>query len=231
MRTNFLPILLVAVNSVFLSAQTGRQPVRLSFQEIDGIVSVEAEHFLSQSQDDVRKWHETSSNNTPSGMPDGDAPHLENASGGAYLELLPDTRRNHDEELIHSENFSNLPGKLAVLDYPIHFQHPGRYYVWVRAYSSGSEDNGIHVGLNGEWPDSGQRMQWCEGKNEWTWASRQRTQEVHCGVEKLIYLDIPAAGRHVVSFSMREDGFEFDKFVLSREYAEPQGEGPAETRK
>ena len=144
------------------------------------------------------------------------------------MEILPDTRKNHDEQLIRGENFSNVPGKLAILDYKIYFNTPGKYYVWVRAFSTGSEDNGIHVGLNGEWVESGQRMQWCEGKNEWTWASKQRTKEDHCGVEQQIYLEIPDKGWHTVSFSMREDGFEFDKFILSQEYEMPEGVGVAE---
>lgn len=118
---------------------------------------------------------------------------------------------------------------MAILHYRIYINNPGRYYVWVRAYSTGTEDNGIHVGINGEWPESGQRLQWCEGKNDWTWESKQRTQEQHCGVPELIYLDIPEAGLHDIQFSMREDGFEFDKFVLTKTYQKPSGKGPGET--
>ncbi|GAK98027.1 hypothetical protein JCM19294_1649 [Nonlabens tegetincola] len=97
------------------------------------------------------------------------------------------------------------------------FNNPGRYYVWVRAYSTGSEDNGIHVGLDGEWPEYGKRMQWCKGKNKWTWESKQRTKEEHCGVPHQIYLDIEKAGTHDIQFSMREDGFKFDKFILTKD--------------
>jgi len=189
--------------------------------EKDGTLSVEAEDFDRQELDEVRKWYITTGNETSAAKPDHDDNHAATASGGSYLEVLPDTRKNHDEELIHGENFSNEPGKLALLHYDVIFQNSGRYYVWVRAFSTGSEDNGIHVGLNGTWPESGQRMQWCEGKNEWTWDSKQRTKEVHCGVEKLIYLDIPSAGKHTISFSMREDGFEFDAWQLSKKYFPP----------
>lgn len=199
------------------------------FEEREGVVSVEAEHYLYQELEDIRKWQVTSPGRLPKSNSDGDAAHFAGASGNAYLEILPDTRRNHDEKLIHGENFSNEPGKLGVLHYKIYFHNLGRYYVWVRAFSTGSEDNGIHVGLDGKWVASGQRMQWCEGKNQWTWASKQRTAEEHCGVEQQIYFDIEAPGWHTVSFSMREDGFEFDKFVLSREYEKPEGAGPLET--
>ncbi|MEM9525932.1 MAG: hypothetical protein AAGA31_04935 [Bacteroidota bacterium] len=191
--------------------------------EQEGYLMVEAEDFARQEASKVRKWHVVSTNKQPSKrLVDPDEQHHATASGQAYLEALPDTRVTHDDKLIGGTNFSNIPGKIAILSYPVRFNSPGRYYVWVRAYSTGSEDNGIHVGLDGAWPESGQRMQWCEGKNKWTWASKQRTQEVHCGVPELIYLDIPTAGYHTINFSLREDGFEFDAFVLSKEYVSPE---------
>jgi hypothetical protein len=195
-----------------------------TFMEKDGIVAVEAEHFFKQTKDEIRSWKIINAETVPIKQ-DPDPAHFASASNKSYIEVLPDTRTNHDEKLIHGENFSNDPGKLAIVHYTIYFNNPGKYYVWVCAFSTGTEDNGIHVGLNGEWPESGQRMQWCDGKNRWTWASKQRTNEVHCGVEKLIFLEIPEKGNHVISFSMREDGFEFDKFVLSKEYVIPVGEG------
>ena len=187
------------------------------FVEREGLVKVEAEDFVTQEKDEVRKWHLTTEEKTPDIAPDGDENHAAEASGKAYIEILPDTRRTHDDQLIRGENFSNEPGRLAVISYPVRFETPGRYYVWVRAYSTGTEDNGIHVGLNGEWPESGQRMQWCDGKHSFRWESKQRTQEKHCGEPYKIYLDIPAPGVHVVSFSMREDGFEFDCWLMTQE--------------
>ncbi len=203
---------------ICLTCMPGKQEV---FEERDGMLAVEAEDFHAQELDGVRKWYRIDATSKASAMPDPDESHYVSASGEAYLEVLPDTRTNHDEKLIRGENFSNQPGKLAVLHYRTYFHNPGRYYVWVRAFSTGSEDNGIHVGLDGKWVESGQRMQWCEGKNAWTWASKQRTEQVHCGVEKLIFLEIDQPGPHTISFSMREDGFEFDKWVMTREYKVP----------
>ena len=91
--------------------------------------------------------------------------------------------------------------------------NPGQYFVWIRAYSTGTEDNGIHVGIDGSWPDSGRRMQWCEGKNAWTWASAQRTADQHCGSPGPVWLDIAEPGLHTVMVSMREDGFEMDAWA------------------
>ena len=198
------------------------------FKEANGLVAVEAEHFAKQTNTDVRKFYRTTSESTPNVTPDGDPNHVAGASGGAYLEILPDTRRTHDDKLIRGENFSPEPGKMAVLHYNVQFSTPGRYYVWVRAYSTGSEDNGLHVGLNGEWPASGQRLQWCEGKRSWRWDSKQRTNEVHCGEPHKIYLDIEEPGKHTISFSMREDGFEFDKWLMTtnRDFNRPSDIGP-----
>lgn len=198
------------------------------FEEQDGLVAVEAEHFFKQDLTETRQWMLHSSESTSEVAPDGDASHVAGASGGAYLEVLPDTRRTHADKLIHGENFSNEPGKLAVLSYKVHFNTAGRYYVWVRAYSTGSEDNGLHVGLDGAWPESGQRMQWCQGKQAWRWESKQRTEQEHCGVPHQIYLDVAEPGEHVVSFSQREDGFEFDRFLLTtnRDFSRPTDAGP-----
>lgn len=197
------------------------------FEEKDGLLVVEAEHYVGQTLTEIRQWYTIDGRQQALPKPDPDTSHAQSASGGIYLEILPDTRKNHEEKLIAGENFSNKAGQLAILHYLAYFNNPGKYYVWVRAFSTGSEDNGIHVGLNGTWPESGQRMQWCEGKNQWTWDSKQRTAEVHCGVPELIYLEIPTVGWHQISFSMREDGFEFDKWLMSKAYEVPEGAGPA----
>lgn len=197
------------------------------FEERDGLVAVEAEHFFEQTFTEQRAWYLIARDQVPPVSPDGDPPHVGGASGDAYLEALPDTRRGHADPLRAGKNFFPEPGRAGVLSYRVHFGNPGRYYVWVRACSTGTEDNSLHVGLNGQWPASGQRMQWCEGKDSWRWESRQRTEQEHCGVPNAIYLDIPAPGEYVVQFSLREDGFEFDKFILvNRPDYQPDAIGP-----
>ncbi|MFN3150265.1 hypothetical protein [Bremerella sp.] len=185
--------------------------------EKDGLLIVEAEAFAEQKKTEHRAFHRISQDATLNISPDGDEAHWNDASGMAYLEVLPDTRRTHADKLIHGENFAKEPGTVAVLSYPVQITNPGRYYVWVRAYSTGSEDNGIHVGLDGEWPESGQRMQWCQGKNSWRWDSKQRTEKNHCGERYKIFLDIKEPGEHTIEFSMREDGFEFDQWLITKD--------------
>lgn len=222
MNTKSLSILslLLIMFSLISKAQTTllNKPVvddQVVFEEKEGIVAVEAEYYYKQSKFEIRQWYRTSKNETPKVGRDDDNPHCYGASNNAYLEILPDERVTHSDKLKKGINFTNEPGIMAIVHYKVKINTPGRYYVWVRALSTGGEDNGIHVGLNDQWPPHGQRMQWCEGKGNWTWASKQRTKEVHCGVTKEIYLDIEKAGVHDIQFSMREDGFEFDKFILT----------------
>lgn len=233
LRTRFAKLALALLATLFTTASA--QATNLSDPVVDKTTifqigpqggAVEAEHFYKQTNTDLRAFHLTRTGSEPHVKPDGDPSHLAGASNGAYVEILPDTRRTHADKLIPGENFSNEPGKLAILHYKVNVAEPGRYYVWVRAYSTGSEDNGLHVGLDGEWPASGRRLQWCEGKNQWRWESRQRTQEQHCGVKHKIYLDIKTAGEHDIHFSMREDGFEFDKWLLTRAKREHGPKGP-----
>lgn len=167
-------------------------------------IEIEAESFVSQERTDLRRWVVQT--------------HPE-ASGGKSLQVLPDTRRTHDDKLIAGDNFSNKPGEIAVVHYRIDVKTPGRYFVWVRAFSTGTEDNGVHAGIDGQWPASGARLQWCEGKRTWRWESKQRTQRNHCGEPGLIYLDIATPGPHTLSFSMREDGFHMDRILLTTDPA------------
>jgi len=173
-------------------------------------VKVEAESFVSKHSD----WRTTTRNSTPNVNPDPDGSHASSASGGAYMELLPDTRVTHGDQLISGGNFWNTGGTGPSLSYNVNIPEAGRYLVFVKAYSTGTEDNGIHVGLNNTNPASGERMQWCSGKNKWTWSSAQRTNSNHCGTERTIFLDFSFAGANTVTFSAREDGFEFDQFIL-----------------
>lgn len=174
-------------------------------ERVDTGILVQAEDFVEQRSDDVRSWCRSAE------CPEG----WEREGADDYVVLLPDTRVTHDDELVRGENFSGEPGKMAILSYDVDFPAAGRWYLWVRAHSLGTEDNGVHAGLNGEWPESGARVQFCDGKRRWYWDSRQRTREMHCGVKGGLWLDVPKAGKHRVEFSMREDGFVFDAFYLT----------------
>ena len=243
MKKNFIVLSLAFLATLGLNAQIIDHSkaivgVDVVFNEVNGVVAVEAEHFYKQTNVDLRQWYITSKGQITKVTPNPDEEHIVGASGNAYIELLPDTRVTPNDKLIKLEdpklttetgklvNFTDIAGRMAIVYYKVNINKPGRYYVWARAFSSGPEDNSVHVGFDGIWPANGQRMQWCDGKNNWTWASAQRTEKVHCGVTKQIFLDIKKAGIHEIQFSMREDGFDMDKFILTNDsnYV-PQGEG------
>jgi hypothetical protein len=184
-----------------------------AFEEKNGLLEVEAEAFhFNSNNESPRKWYVRSEKNPAPFEKVTD--HVASASGQAYIEAMPDTRVTHGDVLIQGENFFPVAGTGGVVSYKVKINTPGTYYVWVKAYSSGPEDNGLHVGVDGEWPESGQRIQLCEGKHKWTWSSAQRVPENHCGYTQTITLNFEKAGEHIISFSMREDGFELDKWAL-----------------
>jgi hypothetical protein len=176
-------------------------------------VQIEAENYTQKNT----LWRVFSNRNQPNVKPDPDGSHHSSASGQSYLELLPDTRVTHGDQLRSGSNFWSSGGQGPAISYSVNFPEAGRYIVWVKAYSTGTEDNGIHVGVNGRYPGSGERIQWCSGKNKWTWSSAQRASNNHCGKPRTIYLDIPFAGANTINFSAREDGFEFDQAMFIKE--------------
>ncbi|KAA5826432.1 DUF5060 domain-containing protein [Algibacter amylolyticus] len=180
-----------------------------AFTEKDGVLEIEAENFHYNSKNGTnRTWIiKTAKEKTD---------QSKTASSNTYIEAFPDTRVTHDDVLITGDNFFPLPGIGGLVSYKINVSTAGRYYVWVSAYSNGTEDNGVHVGINNTWPESGARMQWCEGKNKWTWSSAQRDPDNHCGTPKTIFLDLEE-GTSILSFSMREDGFKMDRIILTKD--------------
>ena len=178
-------------------------------------VRIEAEDYTSKSE----RWALTSPDVTPDVQPDPDPPHNSTASGSANLELLPDARVTHNDDVLTGGldgSFWGAPGGGPRIDYDVNVPEAGRYFVYVKTFSTGTEDNGIHVGVNGDLPESGRRIQICS-KHSWFWTSGQRTDEDHCGVTKTIWLDFPEAGVNTVTFFAREDGFEIDQFLLLKE--------------
>ena len=178
-------------------------------------VRIEAENFSSKSD----RWVLTSPTSVPDTQPDPDPPHNSSASGGANLELLPDSRVTHEDEVFnggYDGNFWGGPGGGPRIDYNVDVPEPGRYLLYVKTFSTGTEDNGLHAGINGTLPESGKRIQICS-KHNWFWTSGQRTNDNHCGVTKTIWLDVPVAGTNTITFFAREDGFEIDQFLLLKE--------------
>ncbi|MGB5262567.1 MAG: hypothetical protein WBN28_03155 [Lutimonas sp.] len=186
------------------------------FEEYKGRLSVEAEDFHYKSNNGTpREWQIVSFDSIGLDQINPISKALQTASGSVFIQSIPDTRVTHEDPLIQGENFFPDPGTGGIVSYRVKINTPGKYFVWVSAFSTGSEDNGLHVGLDGEWPETGARIQWCQGKGSWQWSNAQRTDSNHCGEPGLIYLVVEKAGDHMISFSMREDGFKMDRWMIT----------------
>ena len=177
-------------------------------------ISIEAETFVSKDE----RWVLT--NAATGQLPaeeDPDPNHSDTASGGVYFELLPDTRVTHEDPV--AGGFWGPPGLGPQMSWDVVVPEPGRYYIHGRAYSTGTEDNGIHIGFDGTWPISGRILQFCTaGKRAWAWSSNKRDSGGgSCGIAFTSFLDFETAGPHTISVSAREDGFELDKFMLIKD--------------
>ena len=131
-------------------------------QEVDGFVEVEAEDYHRKSANNSpREWYLIAADSSGAHAV---ADQAASASAEQYMEGLPDTRVTHDDSLIVGTNFFPEAGVGPLLEYDVTFNTAGRYIVWARAHSTGTEDNGIHVGINGEWPEGGSACSGARGK-------------------------------------------------------------------
>jgi len=219
--------LLFLVGVFFISIINGQGLKRISSTESSSVsvsygkeIIIEAENYYAQNKTENRKWYLTSKTSKPKVRKDNDEPHLTGASNGKYLELLPDTmytNKKGKSNKVEGKNYAGDPGKMAKLTYIVNFDTAGKYYLWLRGYANGTSDNSVHVGLNDEWPDSGKQLYICDQNWEkWAWSSYQITNSETCNTKNRIFIEVEKPGKNQVMFSMREDGLEFDKFLLTK---------------
>jgi hypothetical protein len=245
----------------------GGAPAAGELEEVGGLVSFEAESYDEQVNTETiaTEWYtfragaadptvscvtnlECNSSNQPhcNEYPscDGDAIDPDEAAGDAYVEALPDRRRDDSEAGTGNLGVVNDPTRAPTLRYRVHFTTTGRYYVWGRSRGQGPAANGLHIGLDGTWPrndlvdPSSMRMQFPSG---WGWTQNRRGGTQHTGVaatgdvsrrDANIWLEIDTPGPHVIELAMREDGLELDKIVMTLDPDfTPTADGPPETRR
>ena len=210
---NFLAAVVTSVVAGLLAMPISLRAETVMQTEDYIAVGFEAEEYDNKGL----RWVRTQSD-TPQQEVDPDGNHSSSASGEVYLEVLPDFRVTHEDAFHPSGSLWNA-GSGPELTYTINFPEAGRYFVHLRAYSTGSEDNGAHVGINDDFPPQARRVQWCAGKNRWTWSSAQRDSggAGSCGVEKTVFIDVPTPGAHTINIQSREDGFELDRVVMIKD--------------
>jgi hypothetical protein len=105
------------------------------------------------------------------------------------------------------------------LQYKVKFSTPGTYWVWFRTRAVVGGDS-VHLGTNGEALAATDKI--TTGiYGHWAW-----TRSTMDGPTARIYIDKP--GIRTINVWCREDGFRFDRLVITKGYA-PVGEGPAES--
>ncbi len=176
-------------------------PDSSTFREVNGQVSIEAEHFLSKTSTSSHNWVSSTSSQ---------------ASNGAFMTTTPDNG---------VLNFSSNTGPM--LSYRVFFDTPGKRIVWVRGFGDtnpngeGKSDS-LHIGLNGKISNTADKID--NFPADWAWSNHTRDSAA-------AVLDIPTAGLHMVNIFMREDGLKVDKIILAPVIGNaPVGIGPAETR-
>ena len=155
-------------------------------QDASGVVSMEAEHYQgSVVSADGHEW--LSAGGTYGGY-----------SGTDALAAEPNNGARVD----------NFVGNSPRLDYTVNFTQAGTYYVWVRGMGPTGNDDSLHVGLDGAAQSSSDRI--AGFPNSTTWAWRAITMD-----GPVATINVASAGVHTVNVWMREDGFVFDKLVLT----------------
>ncbi len=165
------------------------------------LVSMEAEHYRSNVDGTTDFWVQQ----TGSG------------SGNASMFAGPDDG---------TTNNSNFVSDSPRLDFDINFKTTGTHYVWIRgaapATNSGGGDS-VHVGLNGSAVASADRISGF-GANAFNWISQTMDGSSRATI------NITSTGIQTLNVWMREDGFDFDKIVLTKSSSyTPSGVGPAES--
>jgi hypothetical protein len=177
-----------------------------------GTLSGQAEDcFIVESTYEVR-WRLIG----PAGLPDGgteSATYFPGAIGGLYLQALAVAPNTGEHEFPE-------PGSGPLLLCPVFLPQAGRYQVWVRAYARNTTDNSMHVGMDNLWPATGRALQVCQSAdvfNQWTWTSSQYLENSSetCVGPRAISLDVNAPGQHLLMFSVREDDFRFDAWLMT----------------
>ncbi|MEM6391900.1 MAG: carbohydrate-binding protein [Planctomycetota bacterium] len=141
-------------------------------------------------------------------------------TGGEHLESGPDGGQPF-----------NAPGYVTDsprLDYRVNFTETGTHYVWVRGKAGGNtvgSSDSLHVGLDGVHTPTADRMSGFGSGFSW----RQSTMD-----GPVATLNVTSPGEHTLNLWMREDGFDFDKIVLTTDPGyNPNsvggGSGPAES--
>jgi P pilus assembly chaperone PapD len=134
-------------------------------------------------------------------------------TGTAAMNTTPNNGTNQD---------TNYAANSPQLDYQVDFVKTGTHYVWIRGYfGTNGADDSIHAGLDGAEISTCDRISTSSSSYVWTKATWDGPDA---------WFNVSSTGVHTVNAWMREDGFVFDKIVLTTNVNyTPTGDGPPES--
>ncbi|MGF1632303.1 MAG: fibronectin type III domain-containing protein [Phycisphaerae bacterium] len=190
-----------AYSAVVSATTPPDQPAIYAYQQVNGLVTFEAEHYDAIVAGSTDAWSLITHSS---------------ASSGEGMFSGPDNGTTLDG--------SNAQVNSPRLDYRVTFTSAGTHYVWVRGRAGGSSrgsSDTVHVGLDGVLLASSDRMSGFQTSFSWRKSTMDRARAT---------IVIPAAGTYTINLWMREDGFVADKVLLTTSSGyNPSGTGPAES--
>ncbi len=173
-----------------------------AFQEENGLLVIEAEHFSQRSDNITHTW------NTRTDLP--------GFVDSSYMQARPDIGG-----LYHTTALSRSPQ----LQYELNFVTSGTYTLWLYGAATNAAGNSVHVALDEQQPLALTGF----APNVWHWNTRQLSGP-SLGDPTIITVDTP--GPHTLNLWMREDGLRLDRILLVTDTAYlPSGSGPAESKR
>jgi hypothetical protein len=107
------------------------------------------------------------------------------------------------------------------LTFQVNFTTTGTYHVWARGIGPNADADSLHAGIDGTGPGSADRISTFGTSLGWSKATMDGP---------VATLNVASPGVHTISIWMREDGFVFDKLLLTTNAGFiPSGAGPAES--
>lgn len=180
--------------------------LRLAGADGDRVLSIEAENFTANASPSAagNSWVFAT---VPTFLGPADANPTR--SGFGVMEAQPDNGVNTGAALTGPR-----------LDYHAYFPAAGTYYSWVRGLANSTANDSLFIGLDGV---ASRGITGFPAGAGYTWGSTTASALTN-------HVVVTRPGFHVVNIWMREDGFAFDKLVLSTNPAlDPTGLGPAES--
>jgi hypothetical protein len=142
-------------------------------------------------------------------------------SGTGHVQSLPNSGVNQS---VNPDLLTQSPR----LDYNVKFVKSGTHYLWILGGdpdATGAGDS-VNAGINGVNPPTALRIDGAPGFNiaaGWNWVGNIQG-------DTRATIEVPSAGNHVVNIWMREDGFYFDKLIVTSDANfTPTGTGPTES--